>query len=234
MRFISSIALTLLAGLPLLSAPLHAQTFREAKQDMVKLYRSQPAVTTFYCGCDIDYQGKKMSPDLASCGYEPRKQAKRAARIEWEHVVPAWEFGHQLQCWQDGGRKNCEKVSPEFNKMEGDMHNLFPAIGEVNGDRANFRFSDWNGKPDQYGQCQMLVDFKERRVQPPKGPVRGQIARAYLYMSEQYGLRLAAQQRKLFEAWDRQYPAEGWECERNRRIGKLQGNTNPFIEKQCQ
>ncbi|MBP8218643.1 MAG: endonuclease, partial [Aeromonas sp.] len=116
MRFISSLALTLLAGLPLLSAPLHAQTFREAKQDLVKLYRSQPAVTTFYCGCDIDYQGKKMSPDLASCGYEPRKQAKRAARIEWEHVVPAWEFGHQLQCWQDGGRKNCEKASPEFNK----------------------------------------------------------------------------------------------------------------------
>ena len=26
---------------------------------------------------------------------------------------------------------------------------------------------------------------------------------------------------------------DGWECERNRRIGKLQGNTNPFIEKQC-
>ncbi|MGL4888096.1 MAG: deoxyribonuclease, partial [Aeromonas veronii] len=49
MRFISSLALTLLAGLPLLSAPLHAQTFREAKQDLVKLYRSQPAVTTFYC-----------------------------------------------------------------------------------------------------------------------------------------------------------------------------------------
>lgn len=46
------------------------------------------------------------------------------------------------------------------------MHNLFPAIGEVNGDRANFRFSDWNGKPNQYGKCQMLVDFKERQVQP--------------------------------------------------------------------
>ena len=226
-RPLLSVALTLLVSLP-----LHAQTFRTAKQDLVKLYQTQPTVTTFYCGCDIRYQGKKMSPDLASCGYEPRKQPKRAARIEWEHVVPAWEFGHQLQCWQQGGRKNCSK-SAEFNKMEGDMHNLFPAIGEVNGDRANYRFSDWNGTPEQYGQCQILVDFKERRVQPPKGLVRGQIARAYLYMSQQHGLRLAAQQRKLFEAWDRQYPADSWECERNRRIGKLQGNTNPFIEKQC-
>jgi len=230
-RSLLTLSVGLLISLPFISSPLQAQTFRAAKQDLNKLYQSHP--TTFYCGCNIKFSGKQMAPDWESCGYLPRKQANRASRIEWEHVVPAWEFGHQLQCWQEGGRKNCGK-SDEFNKMEGDMHNLVPAIGEVNGDRANFRFSDWNGKPDQYGQCQMLVDFKDRRVQPPKGPVRGQIARAYLYMSQQYGLRLAAQQRKLFEAWDRQYPAEGWECERNRRIGKLQGNTNPFIEKQCQ
>lgn len=31
MRILSSLALTLLAGLPLLSAPLHAQTFRDRK-----------------------------------------------------------------------------------------------------------------------------------------------------------------------------------------------------------
>ncbi|MNC13915.1 Extracellular deoxyribonuclease precursor [compost metagenome] len=230
-RSLLTLSVGLLISLPFVSSPLQAQTFRAAKQDLNKLYQSHP--TTFYCGCNIKFSGKQMAPDWESCGYLPRKQANRASRIEWEHVVPAWEFGHQLQCWQEGGRKNCGK-SDEFNKMEGDMHNLFPAIGEVNGDRANYRFSDWNGKPNQYGKCQMLVDFKDRRVQPPKGPVRGQIARAYLYMGQQYGLRLAAQQRKLFEAWDRQYPADRWECERNSRIGKLQGNTNPFIEKQCQ
>ena len=230
-RSLFTLSVGLLISLPFISSPLQAQTFRAAKQDLNKLYQSHP--TTFYCGCNIKFNGKQMAPDWESCGYLPRKQANRASRIEWEHVVPAWEFGHQLQCWQEGGRKNCGK-SDEFNKMEGDMHNLFPAIGEVNGDRANYRFSDWNGKPNQYGKCQMLVDFKDRRVQPPKGPVRGQIARAYLYMGQQYGLRLAAQQRKLFEAWDRQYPADRWECERNLRIGKLQGNTNPFIEKQCQ
>ena len=78
------------------------------------------------------------------------------------------------------------------------------------------------------------LKYAVRNVEGELATVRGQIARAYLYMSQQYGLRLAAQQRKLFEAWDRQYPADRWECERNLRIGKLQGNTNPFIEKQCQ
>jgi len=47
------------------------------------------------------------------------------------HVVPAWEFGHQLQCWQDGGRKNCGKNNPQFKKMEADLHNLVPAVGAV-------------------------------------------------------------------------------------------------------
>lgn len=46
--------------------------------------------------------------------------------------------------------------------MESDMHNLQPAVGEVNGDRANFMYSQWNGGEGQYGQCDMKVDFKEK------------------------------------------------------------------------
>ena len=41
--------------------------------------------------------------------------------------------------WKDGGRKACSK-DPIFNKMEADMHNLVPAIGELNADRSNFRY----------------------------------------------------------------------------------------------
>jgi len=31
------------------------------------------------------------------------KNLKRASRIEWEHIVPAWFFGHNLDCWKRGG-----------------------------------------------------------------------------------------------------------------------------------
>ena len=81
--------------------------------------------------------------------------------------------------------------------MEADMHNLVPAIGEVNGDRSNFRFSQWNGKADQYGKCAMIVDFKNRQAQPP-AKARGKIARTYLYMQHTYGLKIASSQLKLF------------------------------------
>ncbi len=39
--------------------------------------------------------------------------------------------------------------------MESDMHTLQPAVGEVNGDRGNFMYSQWNGGEGQYGQCTM-------------------------------------------------------------------------------
>lgn len=59
----------------------HAQapkTFSEAKKIAWKLY--EPQSTEFYCGCK--YNGNRV--DLKACGYVPRKNANRAARIEWE------------------------------------------------------------------------------------------------------------------------------------------------------
>lgn len=219
------LAVSLLFVNSTLAEPLN---FLQAKKQLKALYKGEHQ-TSFYCGCDFIYQGKKLIPELSSCGYQVRKQQKRASRIEWEHIVPAWAFGHQRQCWQNGGRKACKKDN-EFRLMEGDMHNLVPAIGEVNGDRSNYRFSDWQGFPKQYGQCDMVVDFKGKKVQPPEIS-RGAIARAYLYMSQQYSLKLSKQERRLYQAWNKQHPPSRWECRRNQLIEEIQGNRNPFIKR---
>lgn len=200
--------------------------FSKAKRLLADLYQDKHQIT-FYCGCEYKHQGKKLIPELNSCGYQVRKQQKRANRIEWEHIVPAWQFGHQLQCWQNGGRKACKKERT-FAYMEGDMHNLVPSIGEVNGDRSNYRFSEWNGTPHQYGQCSMLVNFKGRKVQPPEQS-RGQIARAYLYMNDRYSFKLSKQDQRLYQAWNKLYPATAWECKKNTAVERLQGNANHFI-----
>ncbi len=210
----------------------HPTSFSSAKRQAVKIYQTHPV--SFYCGCDIEWQGKKGKPELINCGYQVRKQPKRASRIEWEHVVPAWQFGHQRQCWQQGGRKNCTRHDQTFRLMEADLHNLTPAIGEVNGDRSNYNFSQWNGVDGvTYGRCDMQVNFKQRKVMPPDR-ARGSIARTYLYMSQKYGFRLSKQQTNLMNAWNNTYPADGWECERDRRIAEVQGNHNPFVVKACQ
>ena len=201
-------------------------SFSSAKREAAKIYDKN--LISFYCGCPIKKEGKKLIPDLQTCGYSIRKQETRANRIEWEHVVPAWAFGHQLQCWQKGGRKNCSRNSPEFRAMEADLHNLVPAIGEVNGDRSNYRFGILNNPPNYYGRCDFHVDFKARVAQPPENQ-RGSIARTYLYMSDKYKFKLSDKERKLFEAWNTMYPVTSWESERNQQISEIQGWGNPYI-----
>ena len=208
----------------------HQNNFQQAKTFAAAINADAPG--SFYCGCKITWQGKKGIPDLNSCGYQVRKNANRATRIEWEHVMPAWEFGHQRQCWQDGGRKNCNK-DPDYRRIETDLHNLQPAVGEVNGDRGNFAYSQWNGSEKQYGQCEMKIDFKLKQAEPP-ARARGAIARTYFYMRDQYHLRISRQQTQLFTVWDKLYPVTPWECERDQRIARVQGNHNPYVQQACQ
>lgn len=160
-----------------------------------------------------------------------RPNYDHAHRVELAHLMPASEFGHNLACWKAGGRKQCRE-DKTFSKMEGDLHNLYPSIGAIKRDRLNFPFADWKGTPDQYGKCQMLIDAKDKRAQPPK-EARGPIARAYLYMAETYKLTLTAEQRKLYTDWHEQYPATALECERNKLIAQKQGNENHFISDSC-
>ncbi|WP_083172306.1 deoxyribonuclease I [secondary endosymbiont of Trabutina mannipara] len=205
------------------------ENFNQAKSVALKINRDAPG--TFYCGCPITWYGKKGTPDLSTCGYQVRKSKLLAKRIEWEHVMPAWEFGHQRQCWKKGGRKNCAKDFA-YRKIENDLHNLQPVIGEVNKDRGNYQYSQWYSGKSQYGRCQMKIDFKNKQIDPPTR-VRGVIARTYFYMRDHYKLRLSRAQTKLFELWNHTYPVTEWECKRNKRIAAIQGNPNPYIQLAC-
>ena len=208
----------------------HIQNFQKAKIIAIKIHNKAPG--TFYCGCKIIWHGKKGIPDLSSCGYKIRKNKNRAMRIEWEHVVPAWEFGHEQQCWKQGGRKKCIK-NKLYQKIEFDLHNLQPAIGEINGDRSNFRYNELNQNQKQYGKCEMKIDFKNKIAEPPDR-TKGKIARTYFYMIEKYKIKISEKEKKLFKIWDINFPVNQWECKRDDLIFKTQGNHNNYIYKKCQ
>ncbi len=194
-----------------------------------QVYHDRNHLGSFYCGCDWEWAGRSGGRvDLDSCGYSIRAQPNRAVRIEWEHIVPASLFGQQRLCWQQGGRSNCKRTDPLYNVMEADLHNLAPAIGEANADRSNFRFGVLPGTPSQHGQCPIRVAFDERTVEP-RDEVKGLIARVYFYMHDRYDLRLSRQQEQLLMAWNLQYPPDGWELERDRRIARIMGHGNPFV-----
>lgn len=207
MMFIKRIILLLLLLNIGVATSNEFKSFSSAKKHLSKQINVN--TKTIYCGCSIKKQGKKLIPESSSCGYIPRneftKKGKvnaRAKRIEWEHIVPAWEFGHQLQCWQNGGRKNCKKVSKQFKKMEADINNLAPAVGEINADRSNYRFGMIAGEKRAYGTCDVEIDFKQRVIEPPP-EARMRIAETYFYMQRTYGLKISKKQKQLFEAWSK-------------------------------
>ncbi len=222
------------------------ESFSKSKKQLRKIYQGHQ--TTIYCDCKYNYKDKKNMIDKKSCGYMPRNERtkkgkvnQRAKRIEWEHLIPAENFGRQFSCWRDGdakcisskgkkykGRRCCTKVNKQYRLMQADMHNLFPAVGELNADRSNFRFDFTIAEPERYGECKFNVDFKKRKVRV-REEIRGIIARDYLYFNKNYKMKLSKQELKKFKAWNKQYPADTWEIERNKRIDKIQGNSNEFI-----
>ena len=211
-------------------------SFSKAKRKMMNIYLDHGQNETFYCGCSFD---EDKDIDRSTCDYEPRKPSnKRSRRLEWEHVMPAATFGGNLQCWKERlctnskgkkfkGRKCCKKVSHDFKRMEGDMHNLFPAIGEVNGDRSNYRYGEVIGEPREYGQCDVEIQDK---VAEPDENIRGEIARAYFYMSVQYKVPIPESYEDMLREWHFSDPPSQWEEERNTLIEQGQGNRNPFID----
>ncbi|WP_435274155.1 endonuclease [Psychrobium sp. nBUS_13] len=215
------------------------ESFSKAKKLLLKnVYHDHR--TTLYCGASFSL---KKAIDSYN-GYSGTKYKKRAKRIEWEHVVPAQNFGQSFTAWRTGdkqcvnnkgkaykGRRCANKSSKEYRLMQADLYNLFPAIGSVNAYRSNFNFVMLPSEKSDFGACDMRIENK--KAQPPKR-ARGQIARAYLYMEDAYKkFKMSTAQRKLMAAWDKKYPVTPWECERNKRIEKLQKSNNRIMNKRC-
>ena len=230
-----------LSGLPSTKGNSTIATFDRSKRELKKLYVKAGHFTEFYCGSTFD---EDFNLDHSKSGFRFRKNEERANRIEWEHIVAAESFGQSFAEWRDGhpecvdskgqpykGRKCAAKASQLFQLMEADMYNLVPAIGEVNGDRSNYRFDMIQDEKREYGRCNMEI---EDRIAEPPDDKFGDIARTYMYMEAAYGRGVIAQSNiKLFEAWNKMDPVDTWECKRARLVEQVQGNTNTILEKAC-
>lgn len=206
--------------------------FDEAKRLLSGIHERYPY--TLYCNCKYD----RKRVDLQSCGYKIQKDARRAVRLEWEHVVPAENFGKSFVEWREGaphcrkkGRK-CAGTNPEFSRMEADLYNLWPEIGELNGLRSNYSMAALTSSKYDFGGCKAKID--DRKFEPMDS-AKGVVARVYMYMDKEYpehGI-ISDKNKKLFDAWDKMFPVTKWECERARIIHRIQGNENKILKERC-
>ena len=216
------------------------QSFNKAKKMLEReVYHDHRE--TLYCAATFDAQKNIITPD----GFSTFKHVKRAKKLEWEHVVPAENFGRAFLEWREGlaqcvdskgksfkGRKCAEKMNTEYRYMQADMYNLFPAIGAVNAMRSNYNFTMLPGIKSEFGSCQMKID--DRKAEPPES-ARGRIARTYLYMDQTYPkYQMSKQQKKFMNAWDITFPVSAWECERVKRIQALQKSPNLITQSRCE
>ncbi len=231
-------AIALSFSVSVCAAPAEAQTtFRASKQLLNQVWSDHRVEV--YCGCSFDATMRV----IGTCGLPIPLTRKgepnpRARKIEFEHVVPAEDFGRQRPCWrevQKDRRGHCEETDPVFAQMHADPRNLLPALGLLNQYRSNLRYAEISGESRAFGSC----DFErnplgngERTIEPPNA-LKGDVARVYLYFERTYGssgYRVSRQQMQLFLAWSKLDPPDAWELERDRRIEKLTGTSNPILK----
>lgn len=214
-------------------------SFSKAKKLLEKKVYQNHQETIY---CSAKFNNKKLVTPPA--GFHTTKYLKRAKKIEWEHIVPAENFGRTFTEWREGhasckntkgkafkGRKCAEKKSLEYRYMQADMFNLYPAIGAVNALRSNYNFTMLPSEKNDFGSCAMKID--NRKAEPPVS-ARGRIARTYLYMDETYGrYSMSKQQKQLMTAWDKTYPVNEWECERAKKITAIQHSENKTVKSRC-
>ena len=158
------------------------------------------------------------------CGY--KFQTGYTKELNIEHIVPMSWATQTLKC---GTRKQCRRNSPEFNRLEGDLHNLYPSLRKINDQRGSLRYGMISGEKRKFGACDFELDIRTRIVEP-RPEVRGDIARAMFYMHERYAIEIFSKLGRQLLQWHEQFPPDDADKRRNDVIESLQGTRNRFID----
>ena len=128
MKNISTALLLLLISFSAISSNQSISSFSTAKTKLeTKVYFDHRV--TLYCGADFNSKKYVTPPN----GFTTTKYIKRSKKIEWEHVVPAENFGRSFTEWEGDkacvnskgksfkGRPCAIKMNKEYRFMQADM-----------------------------------------------------------------------------------------------------------------
>lgn len=183
------------------------ENYSRAKKVFWKRLYSRDTNTTLYCG----------------------KTFNRRSGLNIEHVFAAAWMKRASGC-RGGNRSACRRTSPRFNLMEADLHNLYPTVTKVNSARGSLIFDEINA-PLYSKRCP--IEIAKRSVEPADF-AKGQVARAVLYMQNEYDFNLD----KITNTYGFEEMLIKWHCNhspteseiaRNEQIFRIQKTNNPFI-----
>ena len=143
-----------------------------------------------------------------------------------EEVYPIEQVMKQYGC---ATREACRTESARFNRIESDLHNLYPALSTIDMARKDYDFGVIPGEFREFFECDFEHDVRDQRAEP-RAAARGNVARSILYMHLEYDLPIENQTAQQLLLWNKEDPPSEDEIRRNDIIQKLQGTRNVFID----
>ena len=163
------------------------------------------------------------------CGikFGPGQREVNERKITIEHVYSAHWLAEKYGC----DNRDCGNVNYKY--AESDLHNLWPAIGNINSSRQDKSLGEIPGEKRRFEDY--CPDYErtsgENAIVEPRDAVKGDMARSILYMLDAYGLELRPNMKlEMLLKWHLADPPDDTERWRNRIIEKLQGTRNPYIQ----
>lgn len=153
------------------------------------------------------------------CGVE-FKPGERG--IEADSIYDSKSLLRQFGCItsRQCGRK------PDYAAVANDLHGLYPIQRSVVVDR---RGSQFGNVPAGAGENDCGYQTSFQTFSPPD-QAKGNVARAMIYMHRQHRLPLLGTL-QMYQQWNQLDPPDEEERKRNSAIARIQGNSNPYIDK---
>ena len=130
-------------------------------------------------------------------------------------------------------RSKCDNDA--YGYAEADLHNLWPAIGNINSSRQDKSLGEIPGEEqrrfEEYCPAYERTDGQDAIVEP-RDAVKGDMARSLLYMLDAYSLKLPPDMElDMLLKWHPADPPDDNERWRNLTIERLQGTRNSYIQR---
>ena len=159
------------------------------------------------------YCGKKVRDAGVGPGQIPNHRIVNA-----EHTWPKYKFNRSFP----------------YNTQVSDMHNLYPSDSVANSKRGHLIFAEVSGDYATHDCSSSFVGHINgthlEAFEPPMEH-KGNVARALFYFSVRYKIHISAEEESFLRQWHLLDPVDGKEKKRNAEIERLQGNSNPFIDR---
>jgi len=146
---------------------------------------------------------------------------KKNILITNSHIYSSSWVRDHLAC---GTPRQCRNESEQYRQITSDLHNIVPADARFELKRKNSRFGEVGDEVEKEA-CNFRRSFQ--LLQPPE-EIKGDIARAILYMHTSYQLPIMGSIDDL-KRWNQEDLPSEEEIKRNKRVSEIQGNENIYI-----